>query len=135
MIYRGGDDCFSCSQQEQFTEFHIICDAKKKTLTEGDFRISESPSTDSVIIEFKHAAGCPVSSGLSVGSIMLIVIFVTFAVYLIGGIAINLGVRKMSGMEVVPNWSFWRGCPSLVVDGILFIVNKIRGTSGTYTRM
>lgn len=134
MTYHGGDDCATCGQKEQFTEFHILCDPKKKTLVEGDFRVIDD-GRENITIEFKHSAGCPINSGLSTGSIMLIIIFVTFAVYLIVGIAINVGIRKMSGIEIVPNWSFWRGCPSLVVDGILFVVNKIRGTSGTYTRM
>ncbi|XP_078378608.1 cation-dependent mannose-6-phosphate receptor-like [Oculina patagonica] len=72
------------------------------------------------------------SSGLSTGSILLIVFFVLLIVYIIGGILINkykLGVESMP--EMCPNYQFWAGIPSLIKDGVLFTCGGIKSACST----
>lgn len=92
-------------------------------------------------IEFIHADGCPVDESapspelptggkkISVGSILLIIIFVSFFVYLIAGVVVNAAIRKQTGKDIIPNREFWVDLPYLVKDGFLFIVHKVRPPS------
>ncbi|XP_020625282.1 uncharacterized protein LOC110062679 [Orbicella faveolata] len=60
-------------------------------------------------------------SGLSTGSVLLIVFFVLLFVYLIAGLLYNKyrkGVQSLP--EMVPNYSFWADFPFLVKDGCVF---------------
>ncbi|CAH3182185.1 unnamed protein product, partial [Porites evermanni] len=55
------------------------------------------------------------SNGLSTGSIILIVFFLLLFVYVVAGILIKrykMGVESVP--EVIPNYEFWAGIPSLV---------------------
>lgn len=106
--------------------------------------IEEPQCDDTYFIRFKHADGCPKSEsspsspatpkkkGLSVGSIMLIIIFVSFIVYVIAGVIVNLAIRKKEGREIFPNTTFWADLPFLVKDGFMFILGKIRGRGSEY---
>lgn len=83
------------------------------------------PLKEYYTFRFSHKAGCPSgSSGLSAGSIMLIIIFVSLAVYIIAGIVINAAIRKKTGIEMIPNISFWMGFPSLIKDGFFFLIRR-----------
>jgi len=60
---------------------------------------------------------------LSGGSILLIICFVFLAVYLIAG-ALFMKYRKGAiGSEIIPNKSFWSEIPSLVKDGVMFVLS------------
>ncbi|RUS70814.1 hypothetical protein EGW08_021421 [Elysia chlorotica] len=61
--------------------------------------------------------------GLSVGSVLLIIALVVVVVYLVGGVALQIGVRKAEGKERIPNLSFWTELPGLVVDGFRFTLS------------
>jgi len=90
----------------------------------------DSVSSYSTTLTSKCACddGCPLDSGgLSPGSILLIVFFVSLTVYIIGGILINkykFGVENMP--EMCPNYQFWAGIPSLIKDGIFFACGGIK---------
>jgi len=75
------------------------------------------------------------SSGLSGGSILLIILLVLVVVYIVGGILFNRFYRHESGVGLIPNLEFWSTLPGLVKDGVMFIVNKARGTSGSYQQV
>jgi len=84
------------------------------------------------IIDWNTPYACNLNSGggggLSGGSILLIILLCVVVVYLVGGVLVNKFVRKQEGfVELIPNSSFWTGLPSLVKDGGLFVVHKIRG--------
>jgi len=51
-------------------------------------------------------------------------------VYLVAGVLFNKFKRGLTGVELVPNVTFWSSIPGLVKDGVMFIVNKIRGLRG-----
>lgn len=58
-----------------------------------------------------YAGACsnanPKEKGLSTGSILLIIFFVSVSVYLIIGILYNMFVAKESGWNTVPHINFW----------------------------
>lgn len=76
------------------------------------------------------------SSKLSIGSILLIVFFALLLFYLIAGVLIKrykMGVESVP--EVIPNYEFWAGIPSLVKDGVIFTCQGVRsGCSSLYQR-
>ncbi|XP_060522055.1 uncharacterized protein LOC132699400 [Cylas formicarius] len=79
------------------------------------------------------------SSGLSIGSIFLILLFVFGAIYLVGGCLIMHFVRGARGIEIIPNIDFWRSIPGLVKDGTVFVLSGFRptviSTAETYDRI
>ncbi|KAL5007320.1 hypothetical protein ScPMuIL_016126 [Solemya velum] len=58
--------------------------------------------------------------GLSVGSVLVIILVSLIFVYVGAGIAIQIFVRKASGRESVPNYSFWSTLPGMIKSGVLF---------------
>lgn len=83
--------------------------------------------------ETKYA--CPVAStsgGISGGAIFLIFLLCLVFVYLVGGVAFNMIIRKQRGIEAIPNLEFWTLVPHLVIDGCKFVFFKITGR-GSYT--
>jgi hypothetical protein len=64
---------------------------------------------------------------MSGGSVFLIVFFVLLSVYILGGVLMNYRAGKQ-GIELLPNLEFWRGIPSLIVDGFKFAT--CQGPSG-----
>lgn len=129
-IYGGGDhipESLCPGGLRSNLVIEIVCDPNIKDAPETFSVQGPECSSGNTIISFPHASGCPVrviSKGLSTGSIMLIIIFVGFAVYLIGGVVFNLAVRKESGTNLIPNKSFWLDFPSLVKDGFNFMLCK-----------
>ncbi|XP_032241407.2 uncharacterized protein LOC116620024 [Nematostella vectensis] len=73
---------------------------------------------------------CPSRSGISTGSILLIVFFSVICVYLVVGILISHFVKGATGRELVPNYSFWVDLPALIKDGCVFTFGKCRSLCG-----
>ena len=63
------------------------------------------------------------SSGLSVGTIFLIIILALVVLYFVIGIPICYFVLHKRGVEIIPFVSFWKELPGLVKDGFLFIIS------------
>lgn len=59
-------------------------------------------------------------SGLSVGSIVLIMFVALLSIYLIGGICFQGSIKKANGFERIPNFSLWKKLPGVIKDGIKF---------------
>jgi len=72
----------------------------------------------------------PKGKKLSGGSVILIIVLCFGIVYLAGGLVVNKLVRHQEGLEIIPNYVFWISIPGLVKDGVMLIVNKIRGKGG-----
>ncbi|CAL1534096.1 unnamed protein product [Lymnaea stagnalis] len=81
------------------------------------------------------AGGVTIEVSISVGSVLVIVFFVLLIVYLIAGIIFQKFVRKAEGKEILPNFSFWSGFPSLVRDGVFFIIRRSPGGKAGYSNI
>ncbi|VEN36422.1 unnamed protein product [Callosobruchus maculatus] len=77
--------------------------------------------------------------GLSGGSIFLILLLVFLTIYLVGGGLVLYFIRGARGVEVIPNVEFWRNLPSLVKDGLIFLLAGCKptfvSTSESYDRI
>jgi len=125
--YVNGDD-------NRQTEIDFICDTGAGL---GKPEYSQENPQHHYTFAWKSSYACPVSpggGGLSPGSILLIILLVLVVVYLVAGILFNKFRRQMNGIELIPNVTFWTSIPGLVKDGVMFIVNKVRGR-GSYTQV
>lgn len=52
--------------------------------------------------------------------------FIGVLIYLFLGIMVNYLLLGARGLEVLPHLDFWRGLPSLVRDGAIFLQNGCR---------
>jgi len=102
-----------------------------------DFVHKDSKYTTTFTSKCACDDGCPypeeTGTGLSAGSILLIVFFVLLIVYVIGGIMINklkMGVESMP--EMCPNYQFWAGIPSLIKDGVVFSCTSMRSACSSF---
>ena len=68
--------------------------------------------------------------GLSGGWIFIIILIVVSFVYCVGGAMFMRYRRGASGVEMVPNWTFWKDLPGLVRDGCSFSWQKTRALIG-----
>eukprot|EP00708_Paratrimastix_pyriformis_P001701 GAFH01000313.1.p2 GENE.GAFH01000313.1~~GAFH01000313.1.p2 ORF type:complete len:198 (-),score=16.57 GAFH01000313.1:86-679(-) len=74
-------------------------------------------------VEFPHPAGCftAVPSGMSVGTVLLILLLVGFFLFISGGSVLKWRIKKMDmSIQVIPFIDFWKALPGLVWDGIKF---------------
>jgi len=77
-----------------------------------------------------HPSACPYvsrgSSGWSWGNSFLLLFFLAFGLYFVGGALFRYRQLDMRGAEVIPHAEFWREVPGLVVDGAGFAMAKGR---------
>ncbi|XP_054262706.1 uncharacterized protein LOC128986380 [Macrosteles quadrilineatus] len=66
------------------------------------------------------------SGGLSMGSVLVIMLLVFTLVYFGGGMLTLRILRGAEGKEMIPNIDFWTDLPYLVRDGVLFTLNGFR---------
>jgi len=74
--------------------------------------------------EWHHPIACGGGGGVSVGTILLILLLVGVIVYLVGFAAYNYKMRGARGLEIVPHRSFWMSLPEYVLDGMRFSKDK-----------
>jgi len=153
LTYSGGDSCNGCTSARN-SVINIACAAGKTgPLSPSDVTVTLPDSTvinivPTYTLSFSHAAGCPAGApgsaplapgapappaGISAGSVMLIIIFVGFFIYMVAGIVIQRVKFEQTGVRMVPNYEFWSDLPFLVKDGFRFLINKCTGNSGGYT--
>ncbi|CAG5124759.1 unnamed protein product [Candidula unifasciata] len=103
---------------------------------DGEFTYQGSNKPPSpVIYKFTLAtrhicAGAKNEGGLSPGSVMVIIFFVLLIVYILGGLLFQKFIRKAQGVEIIPNYVFWKDFPFLVKDGFVFTFQCCKGSSG-----
>lgn len=115
-----------CGQEKKRTIIMITCDVN---VGDSDARmvfIEEENQKDELcyyLFEMKHQAVCPTysSGGLSVGSILLIVLFSVGSVYLFVGFLYSRFVLGAKGLEQIPNYEFWKDFGNLQSDGCDFV--------------
>jgi len=89
----------------------------------------------SFTLEFISASGCPIAdeqSGsnnggddgplkISIGWLLIILAFVLFVLYIVGGSVYKWKIKKEPlGVNIIPNIEFWKELPFLVKDGFIF---------------
>jgi len=83
----------------------------------------------------KHAKACPGSDGpnkgalskkgaLSFGSVALIIILALVVNYFLIGFVFLKFAKQREGTDAIPQFEFWKGLPSLIMDGGRFIRSK-----------
>lgn len=82
----------------------------------------------SFLLHSKYA--CPRKSGLSTGSVLIIIFGCVLLVYIVAGVLFNKFHRGASGKEVIPNVNFWMDFPLLVKDGVEFSYQFCKKTCG-----
>jgi len=132
---------------KRVVKIKLMCDESKYPGATDGVSEDYQPLDSTYSMTFKSKCACddgcvsnnPSGSGntgLSTGSILLIVFFVLLFVYLIGGIVIKkykMGVESMP--EMIPNYEFWAGIPSLVKDGIVFTCTGLKsGCTSLYQK-
>jgi len=119
-------------------EIDFICDSGAGT---GSPIFENENPTKHYNFQWTTSAACPTNSnssgGIDGGGIFLIILLCVTIVYCAGGVVFNKFYRKQeTTIELVPQWGFWSSIPGLTKDGVMFLVNKVRGKSaGTYERM
>mmetsp|Transcript_12408 Transcript_12408/g.16609 ORF Transcript_12408/g.16609 Transcript_12408/m.16609 type:complete len:262 (+) Transcript_12408:150-935(+) len=127
-----GDVCTSTSTG-RVTSINLKCpSAFSRTNLEIDEVIEVSTCVYSVDLYLTSACGKKKNddgdkpTGLSGGSIFLIIFFVSLFVYFAAGIGYN-AYKGNEGLELIPNLEFWKDLPFLVKDGIMFCVGLCTG--------
>ncbi|GJQ72439.1 hypothetical protein Trydic_g3515 [Trypoxylus dichotomus] len=69
--------------------------------------------------------------GLSTGSVLIVLLFIGCVLYFVGGALVLHCIRGARGKEMIPNIDFWQNLPSLVKDGLIFVLNGCRPTAVT----
>jgi len=84
-------------------------------------------------MQFVHPACCPggaASGGFDYGWIFVVIVCGGAVMYLIVGVILNRFMYGAEGIQMIPHSEFWASAPGLMKDGVMYIVHKVRGTSG-----
>lgn len=99
------------------TEVVLVCnDQDSNTAFDTLGEITNNPPTYRFILVSPHCCFGS-GSGLSPGSILLIIFFSLLSAYLIAGVIIQKFRYNASGADLMPNSTFWFELPSLIRDG------------------
>ncbi|KAK7109997.1 uncharacterized protein [Littorina saxatilis] len=114
------------------SKVNLICSGESRL----DFLKEDPPVSGNYSFNLYTPVICPPSGSksLSFGSILVIVFFVFFIVYWVGGFLFMKFVRRAEGLEVIPNYEFWKEIPLLIRDGIAFTARGCKGES-TYEKI
>jgi len=126
IVYTGGQP--TSSGGPRASAIVMVCD---NTTTAGGAvkgTVNEPAGGNTYYIPFYTSLVCPDAAGGGGGGVVFIIIFFSlFGVYFIGGALFMKFARGASGKEIIPNVEFWADLPSLIKEGVMFVVNKARG--------
>jgi len=69
-----------------------------------------------------HESGAGTQAGI-VGIVLIILFIVGVLTYFIVGGLVMYFYKGARGVEVIPNYTFWRGLPILIKDGFMFTIS------------
>ncbi|RUS69440.1 hypothetical protein EGW08_022798 [Elysia chlorotica] len=140
---KNGNAVFQLDASDGTRHSTITCTCRQNAADVFKFDGEEPMNPGNYALSLTGDSCCPKSApgpsgrggagSLSVGSILLIIVLVVVVVYLVGGVALQIGVRKAEGKERIPNLSFWTALPGLVVTGFKFTVT--RGKMSQYNQI
>ncbi|CAH0726976.1 unnamed protein product, partial [Brenthis ino] len=99
---------------------------------EGNLQVHSEAEPDDLVLAFYSRDAClkqlnePSDAGRSVGSTLLVIFFSFVILYLVLGICTKKFLMGATGLEVIPNLSFWSDLPNLVKDGWAFAINGFK---------
>ncbi|CAF5028902.1 unnamed protein product [Rotaria sp. Silwood1] len=121
-----------CNGVERFVHVTFICDKSIKQPT--TMNVIEDPMCK-FMITVQAAEACPLKGGISGGAIFIIILIVLIIIYFICGILYNRVKQNQTGLELIPNRSFWLLLGELFLTGCKFTWNFIhnlgQGTSSS----
>ncbi|XP_055696499.1 cation-dependent mannose-6-phosphate receptor-like [Lutzomyia longipalpis] len=129
--------CLSADYMSLKLHIELTC-ISSSTAKKNDSFFVVAPTTDDqkdgIVTNFHLLSplACPQkiprSEGLSTGGVLMVILLVAFTMYFAIGIVVNFFMLGARGIEVIPNITFWRNLPGLVMDGIRFLQNgcKVR---------
>ena len=115
------------------THINIVCDPDKP----GSLEFVSDHNDGNYFLQLRTLHACINSSstsGLSAGSVLLLIFFLLLIVSLTAGILVMQFVKRASGVEMVPNLELWKGLPSLIKDGFVFVSKSCRKDT-TYSQI
>lgn len=124
----------TCNGNVRKAQIQATCDNTATSPT--SFSVVENPQC-TYTIKFNSAAACPTTppakSGLSGGSIFLIILFVVGSIYGFGGCLYKKFKMGAEGTEIIPNIDFWMTLPTLVIAGVMTTKGCLLGLCGKKT--
>eukprot|EP01123_Difflugia_compressa_P003219 TRINITY_DN14108_c0_g1_i1.p1 TRINITY_DN14108_c0_g1~~TRINITY_DN14108_c0_g1_i1.p1 ORF type:complete len:176 (-),score=16.99 TRINITY_DN14108_c0_g1_i1:86-613(-) len=123
------DCCMKCSTKEHCKAFTYVSYSQLCMLKVHDSdKRTATGVTSGLLLSAVGSDSGSIASGLSGGSIFLIVVFSLLAIYLIIGVIYNKLKNDSEGLQLIPNYDGWsKGC-GLVQDGLSYTFSKIRNT-------
>ncbi|XP_033122736.1 cation-dependent mannose-6-phosphate receptor-like isoform X2 [Anneissia japonica] len=120
--YHNGDPYGGhCKQEGRQSHIMIICDEKNELVGNKVVLEENNNRTEDCyyLFEITSSIACSEhpSSGLSLGSILIILFVCVIFVYILGGFVYQRFIIGAKGMEQFPNIAFWRDFGNLVADG------------------
>jgi hypothetical protein len=124
LSYTGGQDSRKCDFNFKYKSSEstpeMTFDQEKPQLdyhltVMGDFDVPQAPTPKPT----PSGSGGGVDPGIP-GIIIIVVLIVAAVSYVVIGIIIQAAVRGASGVEVIPNVTFWKDFPFLIKDGFVF---------------
>jgi hypothetical protein len=126
---------YSGGLADRTTAIAVLCDPTAEEPTR--IEVSNPGLSYQFTVYWKHGCGKDENGniiipgkgkeGLSLGSILLIILLCVTVTYFAGGIVFNKFKREKTGTEIIPNRDCWFAIPGLVKDGVKFTIHKIRG--------
>jgi hypothetical protein len=116
-------------KDNRYTIMTIQCNLSAQALFDNVIIVDDYPA---YFLMISSKVGCSFNNGLSTGAVFLILLMCFVAVYLLVGILWNRFKRHKRGVEVIPNFEFWRVTMGLFADGAKFLWRKVRCKKGNY---
>lgn len=130
--YTGDNATLSGGIKLRQSSISLICVSDSLS---NDFTVQELKGDVDYVFTLRSPHACLVPNpGLSAGSVLLILFFVAVVVYIVGGILFLRFYRGASGVEMIPNYEFWKGFPLLVKDGMVFTFRGCKSDT-TYSQI
>ncbi|KAL4222888.1 hypothetical protein ACF0H5_018928 [Mactra antiquata] len=116
------------------TTVTLVCDPVQ---TSPLLTVAGETTTTQYSFTLTASAACPVSysTGLSAGSVLLIVFFSLAAGYLLFGGAYMKVKEGANGKDIIPNITFWSTLPGLIKDGCALVMGVICRKRSVYVSM